>query len=103
MARDNAHTLSWQLADPLPGYRKREAEKLCGPVLLVDGELSPQMYRANVETLAEWIPAARRHTIVGASHGLTATHAAIFNGMLVGFLNQRVRGEDTSNSVRGPG
>lgn len=56
------------------------------PTLLVDGEHSPRIYRANVEALAKWIPRVSHRTISGASHGLTATYSGIFNRMLAGFI-----------------
>lgn len=85
MARDNAATLAPQMNDPLPPYTAQEAGKLGCPVLLVDGEKSPAMYQETVATLAGWMPAARRVTIKGASHGMTTTHAGASNAALSKF------------------
>lgn len=86
MARDNAATLGPQIVDLLPGYTQNEAARIACPALLVDGERSPQMYRDNVEMLEQWLPDAYRVTIHGASHGMTSSHAATFNGALGDFL-----------------
>lgn len=85
MARDNAATLALQMDDPLPPYTAQEAGKLACPVLLVDGEKSPAMYHDTVASLARSIPAARRVTIKGASHGMTTTHAGASNAALSTF------------------
>ncbi|MBB3227525.1 pimeloyl-ACP methyl ester carboxylesterase [Luteibacter sp. Sphag1AF] len=87
MARDNAHTLGPQLDDPLPMMMQADAQALSCPVLLVDGEKSPSVYRRNVATLAQWLPCAQHATIAGASHGMSMTHAGAFNAVLRSFLS----------------
>ncbi len=88
MARDNAGTLCAQVHDPLPMFRFSEAATLRFPCLLVKGERSPEMYRANAERLAEWIPQSRVETIKGASHGMTWSHPQAFNRLLKAFLEE---------------
>jgi pimeloyl-ACP methyl ester carboxylesterase len=86
MARDNADSLILQFSDPLPAYAKTEAAALSCPTLLVDGARSPATYRDNARILHEWLPRARRTTIAGASHGMTWSHAEVFNQSLQRFL-----------------
>lgn len=86
MARDNAATLAPQLADPLPAYLPETARAITCPTLLVDGSRSPAMYQRNADWLAQQLPAAQRATIIGASHGMTSTHAQAFNRTLRTFL-----------------
>jgi len=87
MALDNAATLPKQFRDPLPAYTRAAAGQLRCRTLLIAGEKSPRMYRNNVDRLVEWIAQADRQTIAGASHGMTFTHAAAFNRLLLGFLS----------------
>lgn len=87
MTRDNVSTLGPQLADPLPPYTREGAATLCDcPVLLVDGDRSPDMYRRNARLLADWLPRSQRVTISGASHGMTTTHPQVFNRVLRAFF-----------------
>jgi pimeloyl-ACP methyl ester carboxylesterase len=86
MALDNAGTLPKQFRDPLPAYTQADASRLQCPVLLVEGERSPRMYRDNVDQLLAWCPRAEKRTIPGASHGMTVTHPAAFNQVLQGFV-----------------
>lgn len=79
MARDNATTLGPQFLDPLPCYAADTAQQISCPTLLVEGERSPKMYRNTIEALNAWLPNSKKTTIQGASHGLTASHASIFN------------------------
>jgi len=86
MVRDNAATLAPQLADALPPFRQADARALELPVLLLDGALSPAQYRDNAAALSAWLPDARRHTIAGASHGMTFTHPRRCNALIGQFL-----------------
>jgi len=79
MALDNAHTLARQFRDPLPAYVPDEASQVRCPVLLIDGEKSPQMFRRAVTALQSWLPDARQKTVNGASHGMNLAHPAAFN------------------------
>jgi pimeloyl-ACP methyl ester carboxylesterase len=79
MAIDNADTLPRQFADPLPAYKHDDARRIACPVLLIDGEKSPDIFRRCVAALADWVPDARRHTIRGASHGMNLAHPTAFN------------------------
>lgn len=86
MAIDNAATLPKQFRDPLPAYRRADAAGIACPTLLVAGEKSPRVYRANADALARWIAGAQQKTIAGASHGMNVTHAAEFNRVLAAFV-----------------
>jgi pimeloyl-ACP methyl ester carboxylesterase len=86
MATDNAGTLPGQFRDPLPAYERAAALQVQCPTLLIEGEKSPRMYRNNAAKLAEWIPRAEKHTIAGASHGMSVTHPASFNRLIAGFV-----------------
>jgi pimeloyl-ACP methyl ester carboxylesterase len=86
MARDNADSLIRQFTDPLPPYTHSDAATIACPTLLVDGARSPSTYRDNARILHEWLPQSRRTTIGGASHGMTWSHAAVFNQDLQEFL-----------------
>ncbi len=86
MAIDNADTLPRQFADPLPAYKCDDAERIACPVLLMDGEKSPDVFRRCVSALSEWIPDVRRHTIRGASHGMNLAHPKAFNRHIDEFI-----------------
>ena len=86
MATDNAHTLALQLGDPLPAYVSDEAADVRCPVLLIDGEKSPEMFHRAVAALHEWLPDARRETVRGASHGMNLAHPSAFNRYVDGFI-----------------
>lgn len=88
MAIDNAHTLPMQFRETLPAYSCAAAAEVRCPTLLVEGEKSPRMYRNNVDKLAGWIAHAEKHTVAGASHGMTVTHPAAFNRLLRAFLGK---------------
>jgi pimeloyl-ACP methyl ester carboxylesterase len=89
MAMDNAHTLARQFRDPLPAYVPDEATQVRCPMLLIDGEKSPEMFRRTVNALASWLPDARRRTVNGASHGMNLAHPAAFNR----YVDEFVRSE----------
>jgi pimeloyl-ACP methyl ester carboxylesterase len=92
MARANADTLPLQFADPLPPYLQSAAGTIAVPVLLIDGERSPRMFRKNIEALLAWLPDSRRVTrvtIPGASHGMNLAHPAAFNRAILSFLEQQ--------------
>jgi pimeloyl-ACP methyl ester carboxylesterase len=86
MASANAGTLPKQFRDPLPAYTRAAAAALDCPVLLIEGERSPRMYRDNVATLAGWVKHVDKRTIAGASHGMNVTHAAAFNRLVRAFV-----------------
>ncbi|MCC8395338.1 alpha/beta hydrolase [Paraburkholderia sp. MMS20-SJTR3] len=86
MATDNAHTLARQLRDPLPAYVPEDAADLLCPVLLIDGEKSPDMFRRTVTALQSWLPDARRATVRGASHGMNLAHPSAFNRYVDEFI-----------------
>lgn len=89
MALDNAGTLPRQFADPLPPYTREAASRMSCPVLLIDGEKSPELFRRNAAALVEWLPDVRRHTIRGASHGMNLAHPSAFNRHVDEFIRER--------------
>ncbi|ADG18100.1 alpha/beta hydrolase fold protein [Paraburkholderia atlantica] len=86
MATDNAHTLARQFRDPLPAYVPEDAADLRCPVLLIDGEKSPDMFHRTVTALQGWLPDARRETVRGASHGMNLAHPSAFNRYVDEFI-----------------
>jgi len=90
MATDNAHTLARQFRDPLPAYVPEHAAEVRCPVLLIDGEKSPDMFRRTATALQTWLPDARRETVRGASHGMNLAHPAAFNR----YVDEFIRSED---------
>ena len=89
MATDNAHTLGPQFRDPLPAYAREEAAEIACPVLLIDGEQSPAVFRRTVAALEGWLPDARRATVQGASHGMNLARPAAFNALVDAFVRER--------------
>lgn len=89
MATDNAHTLALQLGDTLPAYASDEAADVRCPVLLIDGEKSPEIFHRAVAALHEWLPDARRETVRGASHGMNLAHPSAFNRYVGEFVARR--------------
>lgn len=87
MATDNAHTLGPQFLDPLAAYTREEAAEVTCPVLLIDGELSPQMFQRAAAALEEWMPDARRATVEGASHGMNLARPGAFNDLVDHFAS----------------
>jgi pimeloyl-ACP methyl ester carboxylesterase len=86
MATDNAHTLARQFRDPLPAYVPADATDVRCPVLLIDGEKSPDMFRRTVSAIQGWLPDARRETVRGASHGMNLAHPSAFNRYVDEFI-----------------
>ncbi|RQH02749.1 alpha/beta fold hydrolase [Paraburkholderia dinghuensis] len=89
MATDNAHTLGPQLRDPLPAYTREQAGEIACPVLLIDGEESPEIFHRTVAALDEWLGDARRATVNGASHGMNLARPAAFNALIDQFVRKR--------------
>nr|WP_168792057.1 alpha/beta hydrolase [Paraburkholderia aromaticivorans] len=86
MATNNAHTLARQFRDPLPAYVPEEATEVRCPVLLIDGEKSPDMFRRTAAALQNWLPDGRRETVRGASHGMNLAHPSAFNRYVDEFI-----------------
>jgi pimeloyl-ACP methyl ester carboxylesterase len=89
MATDNAHTLGPQFRDPLAAYTREDAGDIECPVLLIDGEQSPQIFRRAVATLDDWIGDTQRATVTGASHGMNLARPAAFNEFVDEFVTRR--------------
>jgi pimeloyl-ACP methyl ester carboxylesterase len=87
MATDNAHTLAPQFQDPLPAYTREDAAEVRCPVLLIDGEMSPEVFHRVVAALDTWLPDARRATVAGASHGMNLARPAAFNELIDQFVS----------------
>jgi pimeloyl-ACP methyl ester carboxylesterase len=86
MATDNAGTLPRQFLDPLPAYTADDAAEVRCPVLLIDGEKSPLMFKRTVAALNEWLSDARQQTVRGASHGMNLAHPSAFNRFVDEFI-----------------
>ncbi len=86
MATDNANTLGPQFHDPLPAYTREEAAQIRCPVLLIDGQLSPEVFRRTVAALEQWLGHAQRATVAGASHGMNLARPAAFNALVDQFV-----------------
>ncbi|SDE50268.1 Pimeloyl-ACP methyl ester carboxylesterase [Paraburkholderia lycopersici] len=91
MATDNAHTLGPQFQDPLSAYTREEAAEVRCPVLLIDGELSPEVFHRAVAALDAWLPDARRASVARASHGMNLARPAAFNELIDRFVSGRGR------------
>lgn len=87
MATDNARTLGPQFHDPLPAFTREAAAEVHCPVLLIDGQLSPEVFRRAVAALEAWLPDARHATVEGASHGMNLARPAAFNELIDGFVS----------------
>jgi non-heme chloroperoxidase len=84
----NAHTLRplllSRLAEPAGLFRDLPELKL--PVLLVEGELSPQLFKLAVVGLRTALPHADHATMRGVAHGLHVEAPRFFNDLLRRFL-----------------
>lgn len=87
MATDNAHTLGPQFRDPLPAFTREAAAEVHCPVLLIDGQLSPEVFHRAVAALEAWLPDARHATVASASHGMNLARPAAFNELIDGFVS----------------
>ncbi|PLZ04456.1 alpha/beta hydrolase [Burkholderia sp. WAC0059] len=87
MATDNASTLGPQFRDPLPAYTREDAADVRCPVLLIDGEQSPEVFHRTVAALEQWLGDARRETVAGASHGMNLARPGAFNRYVEQFVH----------------
>jgi pimeloyl-ACP methyl ester carboxylesterase len=86
MAADNVETFPRQFHDSLPAYTANDANQVRCPVLLIDGEKSPAMFKRTVAALETWLSDARRRTVRGASHGMNLAHPSAFNRFVDEFI-----------------
>ena len=70
----------------MPAYVPREVPEVRCPVLLIDGEKSPDIFRRTANALQTWLPDARRETVGGASHGMNVSNAGAFNRIVRAFV-----------------
>ncbi|CAM4091913.1 alpha/beta fold hydrolase [Kerstersia similis] len=87
MALDNAHTLPSQLnTDLLPHYQPEALAGLTLPVLLMQGQRSPERFHETVAHLAAHLPNASVVEVAGASHAVNLAHPRRFNEIVSAFL-----------------
>lgn len=86
MVRDNASTLAGQVRETLAPVPRERVQQLALPTLLIGGALSPAPYPAVLETLAQWLPGARKEVIAGSSHGMNLGNPRAFNAAIEDFL-----------------
>ncbi|MCH4272574.1 alpha/beta fold hydrolase [Kerstersia gyiorum] len=88
MALDNAHTLPSQLTtDLLPHYQPADLAALSLPILLIQGQRSPERFHQTVAALAAHLPNARVVQVDGASHAVNLAHPRRFNDIVRAFLD----------------
>ncbi|MGO3743168.1 alpha/beta fold hydrolase [Kerstersia sp.] len=87
MALDNAHTLPSQLnTDLLPHYQPQMLAALKLPVLLMQGQRSPERFHQTIAALASHLPNAQLVQVDGASHAVNLAHPRRFNDIVSRFL-----------------
>ncbi len=90
----NAHTLRPLLEDRRsePPGLFRDLPGLRVPVLLVEGELSPRLFKLAVEEMRSVLPHARHALMRGVAHGLHVEAPRYFNDLLRRFLEAQPAG-----------
>ena len=72
-----------------PPFTCTEAQALAQPVLLCKGELSPEIFHMITDDLAKCLPGARPPVIIpGASHPMHIGNPAVYNQLVLDFLQQ---------------
>jgi len=87
---ENVGPLKAQLRAGFPVFGPDEAKAIRVPTLLVSGTETPRHVRAVTDRLETLIPDVERLDIVGASHGMFATHSAEFNAGVLRFIGTNV-------------
>ena len=78
-----AETLS---ADYFSPFTRQEAQRIQHPVLLIQGDDSPQLFRIIVDELARALPNVVRAVIPGTSHVMHLGNAEAYNETVLAFL-----------------
>jgi non-heme chloroperoxidase len=69
-----------------PDISKSKVSRLKIPVLLVNGEHTPEMLRSIVEEFAKVLPSAERHIVKGAGHGSPREKPEDFTSAVAAFI-----------------
>lgn len=82
-----------------PQFGCDEAQSVRQPVLLCKGELSPELFHIITDDLAKCLPQARPPVVIpGASHAMHIGNPAVYNRMVLDFLQQA----DADHGLIGP-
>lgn len=87
---DNAAEMRLETMAPLdhyfPALTSNDVARVDVPTLLVQGEVSPQMFGRVTDELARVLPDAERAAIPAASHGMHRQNTEAFNAAVLAFL-----------------
>lgn len=85
---DNAKELKGETSsqDLFPPITCEDVQKVKAPTLLLDGALSPKMFRLINDMLDHCLPNKERAVIPGASHGLEYENPRAFNETVLAFI-----------------
>ena len=86
LMRDNVTTLLGQVDEGRKPYARAAVAALPMPVLLVGGGSTTPGFRRILDAFAAAIPGARRASIAGAGHCMSAESPAAFNAAVLAFL-----------------
>ncbi len=86
IARDNARTLLGQINEQRAPFSRAAAEAIRTPTLLVGGAQTQPQFVAILDALERTIPGAKRATVPGAGHPMSAENPASFNAAVLGFF-----------------
>jgi pimeloyl-ACP methyl ester carboxylesterase len=84
---DNALSFATEAA-PSDPFTRVEAEQITMPVLILNGELSPEFLRTISKRLAALLPHAKHLHVPAASHGMHSQNATAYNQMVLEFLGK---------------
>lgn len=85
LRRQNAWTIVGQVGDA-ETVTCADVSRLATPVLLMEGEQSPQLFKRVLSAIQQCLPAAKRVTIAEAGHSMHQMNPAGFNAELLRFL-----------------
>ena len=85
---DNARELKGETSsqDLFPPITCEDVQKVRTPTLLLDGSLSPKIFRVINDMLNHCLPSKERAVIPGASHGLEYENPQAFNDTVLAFI-----------------
>jgi pimeloyl-ACP methyl ester carboxylesterase len=85
---DNAKELKGEISsqDLFPPITCEDVQKVRTPTLLLDGALSPKLFRVINDMLDHCLPNKERAVIPGASHGLEYENPQAFNDTVLAFI-----------------
>ncbi len=86
MSRDNAWTLRGDQPSTQEPFDCRDAGEIAVPILLVNGEQSPAIFRKILDVLAPCLKRSERIVIPNASHPMNRMNAVAFNKAVMDFF-----------------